>query len=245
MKNLRLWVAVAAAGVCVNQDSAAQSGDVEPTTPIVVETPTPAAGFVKPGNFLRAIPLTSLSTTRDRPLFSSSRRPPPPAVAPPPPPPVLAEPAAPPAPPPFALIGTIVGDRTRIGFFLNDQSKAVTSMREGEGDSGWTLRSVDRRSAVLENDGRMVTLDMPVVPRFGRGRRPPTRAPRRRTYSRAARPRRASRRRVCLIRAAVFLFLGGRPPNEKRPAASRRKRTGRRVAHVARANNGTAGGRPT
>ena len=163
MKNLRLWVAVAAAGVCVNQDSAAQSGDVEPTTPIVVETPTPAAGFVKPGNFLRAIPLTSLSTTRDRPLFSSSRRPPPPAVAPPPPPPVLAEPAAPPAPPPFALIGTIVGDRTRIGFFLNDQSKAVTSMREGEGDSGWTLRSVDRRSAVLENDGRMVTLDMPAV----------------------------------------------------------------------------------
>ena len=164
MKNLRLWVAVAAAGVCVNQDSAAQSGDVEPTTPISVETPTPAAGFVKPGNFLRAIPLNSLSTTRDRPLFSSSRRPPPPAVAPPPPPPVLAEPAAPPAPPPFALIGTIVGDRIRIGFFLNDQSKAVTSMREGEGDSGWTLRSVDRRSAVLENDGRMVTLDMPAVP---------------------------------------------------------------------------------
>ena len=81
MKNLRLWVAVAAAGVCVNQDSAAQSGDVEPTTPISVETPTPAAGFVKPGNFLRAIPLSSLSTTRDRPLFSSSRRPPPPAVA--------------------------------------------------------------------------------------------------------------------------------------------------------------------
>ena len=164
MKNLRLWVAVATAGVCVHQDSAAQSGDVTPTTPVVVETPTPAAGFVKPGNPLRAIPLTSLSTTRDRPLFSSSRRPPPPAVAPPPPPPVLAEPAAPPAPPPFALIGTIVGDRTRIGFFLNDQSKAVTSMREGEGDSGWTLRSVDRRSAVLENDGRMVTLDMPAVP---------------------------------------------------------------------------------
>ena len=164
MKNLRLWVAVAAAGVCVHQDSAAQSGDVAPTTPVVVETPTPAAGFVKPGNPLRAIPLTSLSTTGDRPLFSSSRRPPPPAVAPPPPPPVLAKHAAPPAPPPFALIGTIVGDRTRIGFFLNDQSKAVTSMREGEGDSGWTLRSVDRRSAVLENDGRMVTLDMPAVP---------------------------------------------------------------------------------
>jgi hypothetical protein len=173
MRNLRLWVALAAAGVCVHQDSAAQSGDVASASarlgvgaPVVVETPTQAAGFVKPGNPLWAIPLSSLSTTRDRPLFSSSRRPPPPVVAAAPPPPVLAKPVAPPAPPPFALLGTIIGigNRTRIGVFLNDQSKAVTRMREGEVDSGWTLRSVDRRSAVLENDGRTATLDMPIVP---------------------------------------------------------------------------------
>ena len=171
MRNLRLWVALAAAGVCVHQDSAAQSGDVASASarlgvgaPVLVETPTQAAGFVKPSNPLWAIPLSSLSTTRDRPLFSSSRRPPPPVVAAAPPPPVLAKPVAPPAPPPFALLGTVIGNRTRIGIFLNDQSKAVTRMREGEVDSGWALRSVDRRSAVLENDGRMATLDMPVVP---------------------------------------------------------------------------------
>ena len=45
MKNLRLWVAVAAAGVCVNQDSAAQSGDVEPTTPIALKLPLRRPGL--------------------------------------------------------------------------------------------------------------------------------------------------------------------------------------------------------
>ena len=78
MRNLRLWVALAAAGVCFNQDSAAQSGDVASASArlgvgasVVVETPMQAAGFVKPGNPLLVIPLSSLSTTRDRPLFSS------------------------------------------------------------------------------------------------------------------------------------------------------------------------------
>jgi hypothetical protein len=163
MRKLRLWVAVGAAGVCVHQDSAAQSGDVAPATPVVVETPTPAAGVVKAGNPLWAIPLSTLSATRDRPLFSSSRRPPPAvAAALPPPPPIMAEPPAPPLPPPFTLLGTIVGSRLRLAVFLNDRSKAVTRIREGESDSGWTLRSVDQRSVILENDGRMVTVELPI-----------------------------------------------------------------------------------
>jgi hypothetical protein len=164
MRKLRLWVAVAAAGVCVRQDSAAQSGEVAPATPVVVETPSPAAGVVKAGNPLWAIPLSTLSATRDRPLFSSSRRPAPLAVAAAPPPstPILAKPVAP-SPPPFTLLGTIIGGGTRLAVFLNDQSKAVTRIREGESDSGWTLRSVDPRSAILENDGRMVTVEFPVV----------------------------------------------------------------------------------
>ena len=174
MRNLRLWVAVATVVLCgVPKESTAQSGNVPPAAakqdagaPVVGETATPASGLVKSGNPLWAIPLSTLSATRDRPLFSSLRRPPPPPIPsapPPPPPPVLAKPVTPPAPPPFTLLGTIIGDRTRIGVFLNDQSKAVTRMREGEGDSGWTLRSVDPRSAVLEKDGRMETLDLPVV----------------------------------------------------------------------------------
>src|SRR5262249_59935905 len=59
----------------------------------VTPVPVPRAG-----NPLWAVPLSALTVTRDRPLFSASRRPPPPAgVAPPP---VVR--AKPPPPPPAA-----------------------------------------------------------------------------------------------------------------------------------------------
>jgi len=48
-----------------------------------------------------------------------------------------------------------------MGVFLNEDSKIVMRIRKGEADSGWTVRSVDPRKAVLESDGRMATLDMP------------------------------------------------------------------------------------
>jgi hypothetical protein len=114
------------------------------------------------GNPLQGLPVTRLSATRDRPLFSASRRPPPPVVstAPPAPPPILASPPAPEAPP-FTLVGTIIGEHDRIGIFFNEGAKTTTRIREGDHDSGWILRSLDPRSAVLEGEGRMVTLGMP------------------------------------------------------------------------------------
>src|SRR5215472_1432828 len=61
-----------------------------PPAPVVVNVPAPKKPaepeHVKTANPLWAIPLATLTTTRDRPIFSPSRRPPPPAVAAAPPP---------------------------------------------------------------------------------------------------------------------------------------------------------------
>jgi hypothetical protein len=113
-------------------------------------------------NPLWAIPVSKLSATRDRPLFSASRRPRTPVVA--------AAPAQqrvavnpPPAPvePPFSLVGTIIGEDGRFAIFLDQASKTATGIKEGDSVSGWTLRSVDPRSTVVEGSGRTVTLDLP------------------------------------------------------------------------------------
>ena len=122
----------------------------------------PAAEPSTAGNPLWAIPISKLSATRDRPLFSVSRRPRTPAApaAPAPTPTVIAQPSAPETPP-FTLVGTIIGDSSRIAIFYDETSKIASGVREGERASGWTLRSVDPRSATLEGSGRVVTLDLP------------------------------------------------------------------------------------
>jgi hypothetical protein len=112
------------------------------------------------GNPLWAIPISKLSATRDRPLFSASRRPRTPTVAAAPvSAPVAAKPVA--QLPPFTLVGTIISEKNRIAIFFDPTSKIATGVREGERASGWTLRSVGSRSAVLEGNDRMVTLDLP------------------------------------------------------------------------------------
>ncbi|RBP04661.1 hypothetical protein DFR50_13845 [Roseiarcus fermentans] len=123
--------------------------------------PEPAAT----GNPLWAIPISKLSATRERPLFSVSRRPQTPAApaapaAPAPTPTLVARPAAPETPP-LTLVGTIIGAGSRIAILYDESSKIASGVREGERASGWTLRSVDPRSATLEGNGRMVTLDLP------------------------------------------------------------------------------------
>jgi hypothetical protein len=132
----------------------------EAGAPVVTGHSAPAAEPWAEGNPLWSIPISQLSATRDRPLFTPSRRPPPPivtAVRPLP----AAVPSAPPVPPPFTLVGTIIGEDNRIGIFFNETLKTTTRIRQGEGDLGWVVRSIDPRSAVLEGDGRMVTLLLP------------------------------------------------------------------------------------
>ena len=114
------------------------------------------------GNPLWAIPISKLSATRDRPLFSPSRRPRTPATpAAPGPTPTMPAQSIAPETPPFTLVGTIIGENSRIAIFFDEALKTATGVKEGESDSGWTLRSVDPRSAILEGSGRTVTLDLP------------------------------------------------------------------------------------
>jgi hypothetical protein len=153
------------------------------------DTEHPAAELSGTGNPLWAIPISKLSSTRDRPLFSASRRPRTPAApAAPAQAPTMAAPTPAPETPPFTLVGTIVGGNSRIAIFFDDSLKTATGVKEGESDSGWTLRSVDTRSATLDGSGRTVTLDLPEpagqesqaapvsAPAWRNGRRvPPTR----------------------------------------------------------------------
>jgi general secretion pathway protein N len=183
MKTLRLALAIV--GVCLIQGGA-ESGTSDRSgalrvAAIEIEKPTsdatgaPDAGAPpeaaprpqppRAGNPLWAIPMRKLSATRERPLFSPSRRPPRPVIAAAPAPRVVAPPppVKPPAPeiPPLLLVGTIISDNERIAIFVNLTSNQTKRVREGQEESGWTVRSVDLRAAIVERNHRSVTLDLP------------------------------------------------------------------------------------
>lgn len=130
------------------------------------------------GNPLWGIPLSALSATRERPLFTASRRPPAPlpppkveAVAPPPPPP------AEPEKPPFTLVGTAIGQSHDVALVLDQASKALVRLHIGESAKGWVLRSVELHAMTLEKDSQSATLSMPEpgtnAPPSGMGAQPP------------------------------------------------------------------------
>jgi general secretion pathway protein N len=124
--------------------------------------PAPAPERALSANPLWAIPLTSLSGTRDRPIFSSSRRPPAPAVAPAVVPKVaaVAKPREPERPA-LSLVGTIAAEDEGFGIFLDQSTKAALRLKVGEDYQGWKLRSVQGREATLEKDQQVVTLALP------------------------------------------------------------------------------------
>lgn len=145
-------------------------GDIETEIRPTIAGPTLGATMLnKPtvgrptGNPLWAIPLDSLSYTRERPLFSPSRRPPSPAPV------VVAAPAAspvqtppkPPDHPPLTLVGTVIGASQSIGIFVDQVTNNVVRLRAGEGRGGWMLRAIRGREAIFENDQREVTLALP------------------------------------------------------------------------------------
>ena len=131
-----------------------------PAQPVLAQ---PAAPQPQTGNPLWAVPLRSLSATRERPIFSPSRRPPPEAVVvapaeptPQAPRPVVAE------RPSLALVGTIVGEGESIAIFYNPTTKMTIRLRLGQtDDTGWKLVAVDARTTLLEKDRRSVTLALP------------------------------------------------------------------------------------
>jgi hypothetical protein len=123
-----------------------------------------ASESAQDGNPLWSLPLSALSVTRERPIFSPSRRPPPQVVAapyvppapPPPPPPKAAEPDH----PLLTLLGTLAGDSQGVGIFLNEADKTTLRLRTGEDHEGWVLRSIHGGEAIFEKGERTATLAM-------------------------------------------------------------------------------------
>ena len=122
------------------------------------------------GNPLWAIPLSSLTATRERPIFLPSRRAPAPAVAGRlswwRPRPLRRRRRARAA---AAYPGR--SDRGRLeGFavFLDQATNSVVRLKTGQDHDGWVLRSVKGREATLEKDKRTTTLALPVRPPLSR-----------------------------------------------------------------------------
>ncbi len=114
-------------------------------------------------NPLWAIPVATLSNTRERPIFSASRRPPPPVVA-------SAPVAKPPPPPPkpsrverpqLSLVGTIAGGDQSFGIFVDQTTKAAPRLKIGDDYQGWRLSSVNGREVTLERDQQSTVLSLP------------------------------------------------------------------------------------
>jgi general secretion pathway protein N len=115
-------------------------------------------------NPLWAIPLSALSATRNRPLFTPSRRPPAPIVTNAPAPVAARAPLPPPAAPEhpnFVLVGTVAGENDSVAVFIDNSTRDAVRLRTGEGHSGWVLQSVDRRTVTLQKGGQTETLELP------------------------------------------------------------------------------------
>jgi general secretion pathway protein N len=113
------------------------------------------------GNPLWSVPLSVLTATQERPIFSVSRRPPPRAVVGPVVEPVAApvvQKPAEPEHPALALIGAVVGESDAIAVFLDRANQAVVRMRTGETHSGWELSSVLPREVTLKKAGQVEVL---------------------------------------------------------------------------------------
>jgi general secretion pathway protein N len=122
--------------------------------PAPVRTETPLSG-----NPLWSVPLSVLTATPSRPIFSASRRPPQPAVVAP-----VAAPVVAASPPPveepltLALIGAVVGDGESIAVFLDQSNQKVVRLRPGDSHNGWQLGSVEGRQVILKKGARTETL---------------------------------------------------------------------------------------
>jgi general secretion pathway protein N len=143
--------------------AAAHPAPAAASQPAVLPSAAPASARALSANPLWAIPLTRLSGTRDRPIFSPSRRPAPAAAAAEP---VVAKAAPPsrkrdPEPPPLSLIGTIASDDEGFGIFLDPSTKTALRLKLGEDYQGWKLRSIRGREVTMEKDQQAAILSLP------------------------------------------------------------------------------------
>lgn len=170
----RLALAIALTGTVSSLGMADTGGDALSARPAIVQPSAGTADAVTPAadatpapslNPLWAIPLQSLTATRERPLFAPTRRPPAPVIpaAPAPvapPPPVAAKPAAPERPP-LTLVGTILNADKNIAIVQDQTTQKVISVRQGEEAAGWRVTDVSARAATVEKNAEIVTLVLP------------------------------------------------------------------------------------
>jgi general secretion pathway protein N len=134
----------------------------DPITTIRVGATPAASSRPLSANPLWSVPLSRLTVTRDRPIFSPSRRPPPPAVAAAPAPVRLPPPSKTEIEPPrLSLVGTIISGDERFGIFLDQSTNAALRLRVGDNFQGWTLRAIQGRDVTMEKGERAAVLALP------------------------------------------------------------------------------------
>lgn len=109
-------------------------------------------------NPLWAIPMASLTATRERPIFSPSRRPPPVTA------PQQSMRGNEPNRPLLALVGTVAATPVGIAIFRDELSKNIVRLQTGESHSGWTLTAVNAREVTLLHGRETAVLVIPTPP---------------------------------------------------------------------------------
>ncbi len=142
-------------------------------SPVQNNSPLSPAAKLLPGNVwpsqaigrpnpLWAIPIASLTATRERPILSPSRRPPAVVVSP------ASQPSAvqanEPNRPLLALVGTVAAAPEGIAIFQDEKSKNIVRLRTGESHAGWTLTAVKAREATLLHGQETAVLIIPSPP---------------------------------------------------------------------------------
>jgi general secretion pathway protein N len=160
--------ALAATPPNVTADLGTPDGDIGHAPPggarndLPVQDARPAARPLFSANPLWAIPLSMLTATRERPLFSPTRRAPAPVVAnapivaqPPPPAPALVE------HPDLILVGTVTGETQSLAVFVEPATHKTVRLLTGQDHKGWILQSVEGKSATLHKGARTEILVLP------------------------------------------------------------------------------------
>jgi hypothetical protein len=148
-----------AAMICVCPAAANSVDQVENSPPMELKQVAPqsqkaSSDVATPsGNAVLAVPLSKLSVTRERPIFSPSRRPPPPPIVAA----VIAKPVerakpAEPENPPLILVGTVVGEDSGIAVLVEQSTENVVKLRVNESHQGWTLQSIKGREVTFQKD---------------------------------------------------------------------------------------------
>ena len=118
---------------------------------------TKSQGPTGQANPLWAIPLSSLSATRNRPIFSATRRPSSSVQQ-------SSGLSSHANRPPFTLVGVIAGQGEGIAIISDGGTKSMTRLKTGETHLGWTLRRVKGREATLQNRDISTILKLPSPP---------------------------------------------------------------------------------